>query len=118
MASLITEIEHVLAQLKSIAIAFIPITTIAVGLRLYTRGRYLKKIGVDDWLMLLAWVRTAHESLLRRTLTVLQALCIALIIVIMFLVGQIQNIFTGHGFNVALISKVRQLPSTQPYLSQ
>lgn len=32
------------------------VATIAVGLRVYTRSRVLKQLGVDDYLVLVAWV--------------------------------------------------------------
>lgn len=32
------------------------VATIAVGLRLYTRSRMLKQLGIDDYLVLMAWV--------------------------------------------------------------
>lgn len=52
----IAALEGALHQLQTVGIAWAAITTVIVGLRLFTRQVYLKKIGIDDYLMLLAWV--------------------------------------------------------------
>ena len=56
MSAMVTDILDVLRHLSSFAEAFLVLTTIAVALRLFTRGFILKQFALDDYAMILAYV--------------------------------------------------------------
>ncbi len=50
------------APMVGTCIAFLSLTWLAVGLRTYTRAVVIKSVQEDDWLMLVAQVRTAGTA--------------------------------------------------------
>ncbi|GAM87677.1 hypothetical protein ANO11243_057040 [Dothideomycetidae sp. 11243] len=56
MASLTTIILEVTHELTAFAAVFLALTTVAVGLRLFTRGWILKQIALDDYAMIGAYL--------------------------------------------------------------
>lgn len=56
MANIVTETFAVVYELTATTQAFLVLTTIAVGLRLYTRAFVLKQMAWDDYAMVLAYV--------------------------------------------------------------
>jgi hypothetical protein len=44
--------------LVGVVVTLLSVATLSVGLRIYTRACLLKQVGVDDYLSLLALVRT------------------------------------------------------------
>jgi hypothetical protein len=48
-------------------IAWLVIDTVAVGLRLFSRGYLLRTFGADDWAMVVAYVRSSGKSCISDT---------------------------------------------------
>jgi hypothetical protein len=44
------------SQLLAVVAGFLSLTTVAVVLRFYVRLHLQKRFGLDDWLVLAAWV--------------------------------------------------------------
>ena len=65
----IPELLRLLGHFRWAAEVGLCLTTISLGLRLYTRLRILKQFGVDDWAAVLAWVRIRNAIILRSELT-------------------------------------------------
>ncbi|KAF2155431.1 hypothetical protein K461DRAFT_311685 [Myriangium duriaei CBS 260.36] len=56
MATLLQQIHQVVHELTSLAEAFLVLTTVVVALRFYVRARILKKVAMDDYFMLAAYI--------------------------------------------------------------
>lgn len=44
-----------------VPLVFLCLTALAVSLRLYVRGYMLRAFGLDDWILLFAWVSDAFH---------------------------------------------------------
>ncbi|KAF2227234.1 hypothetical protein BDZ85DRAFT_299830 [Elsinoe ampelina] len=89
MAVSITDILEALHHLSAISKAFLVITTIALCLRIWTRAFILRRVGLDDYAMVMAYLCYV-------------ATC-ALTLVVSF---QVHNIFRGHPMNMKALPKI------------
>ncbi|KAF4549942.1 Hypothetical protein D9617_19g102470 [Elsinoe fawcettii] len=89
MITSITAILESLRILSAISEAFLVLTTIAIVLRLWTRGRILKRVGWDDYAMILAYFCYV-------------ATCALTLIVS----ASIHNVFKGHRVETVALAKI------------
>ncbi|GJN78745.1 hypothetical protein PLIIFM63780_002254 [Purpureocillium lilacinum] len=49
-------------QIVAVNVAFMVLTTIVIGLRIYCRGWIIRSFGIDDYTMFVTWVRSSATT--------------------------------------------------------